>query len=104
MMTRLGPRRGVGAVLTRAKAREDWVPPCPEYWVTRAFSFQPRWAGDMRLRDGIGSIRYGLTLRCLCPSCVNTRAKVPGYLAQRRTSIWLLLASYHHAPERLSRT
>jgi F0F1-type ATP synthase membrane subunit a len=34
----------------------------------------------------------------------NTRAKVPLYLAQRSANISLPLHSYHHAPERLSRT
>ena len=46
---------------------------------------------------------YAFRSRCRC--CSNTRSKVPLYLAQRSANISIKpLHSYHHAPERLSRT
>src|SRR5712691_2724254 len=56
------------------------------------------------------SISYFLTFFCcdcssvLCRDLSKTRAKVPLYLAHRSASMRLLLATYHPAPDRLSRT
>jgi hypothetical protein len=51
-----------------------------------------------------GAFGDSYAFRSRCRWRPKIRLKVPLYLAQRSASISLLLASYHHAPERLSRT
>jgi hypothetical protein len=52
----------------------------------------------------LGAFGDSYVFRSRCRWRSNTRAKVPLYLAQRSANISLPLHSYHHAPERLSRT
>ena len=52
-----------------------------------------------------GSIRSFLRFSVAAVDAAQTPDRsVPLYLAQRSANIWLLLTSYHQAPERLSRT
>jgi hypothetical protein len=57
-----------------------------------------------RLCNSEGAFGDSYAFRSRCRWRSNTRSKVPLYLAQRSANISLPLHSYHHAPERLSRT
>ena len=64
---------------------------------------------DVVLQQGeatfaLGAFGDSYAFRSRCRWRSNTRSKVPLYLAQRSANISLPLHSYHHAPERLSRT
>jgi maltooligosyltrehalose trehalohydrolase len=51
----------------------------------------------------LGAFGHSCAFRSRCWYRINTWSSVPLYFAHRSANILLLLASYHHAPERFSR-
>jgi hypothetical protein len=93
------PLRQIG---TMSLAGSELAHPCGRYGGHRRRRVDADHAPLQVVDTGAFGDSYAFRSRCRWRA--NTRSKVPLYLAQRSANISLPLHSYHHAPERLSRT